>query len=450
MSALGFNLAVTRWEEGLQGEDRDGREAWCRDLRAAGFTLAVEFPRSPLDASGDTNAARERWNAFWESPPGGAVPDLVLLEAASAEEALSTAGFLRSIGVRAPLGAFPSPGNAQPYATARALDFCVGRFDWDKPRTGPDVATRFSNQSVLSDPEAAPLAEAAFSRAEGKPFLARGGGAWPNLHAVEWPLWASVAAAFQDWDGLLVETPWGRWEAGSPEPSPYAALWGASALLFRRGDLPVATMTARVPSPDEEAYDGKAAGKLARTAHRLVASPGAVSVPPARMDAKLRKVVADNGRWEWQGNIGLFRAGCPRSQVLIGFLANRRLENYAWSVETANLFGAFALTSLTEDATQSAKTLLVSGAARQEYAGAKFNAARTAVMKSAEGGVRSEPLKGRVTIFRAKADSTLRARAFDSAGRVTAKTVPLSWKKKSVTFKWPEGSAWVILESGLR
>ncbi len=450
MSACGFNLAVVRWEWGLEGERREALGAWCRDLQASGFTLAVEFPRVPLDDSGDTGVARERWNEFWGSPPGGVEPDLAWLHAASPEEALVTAGVLRTMGARAPLGALPERDADRAYEIARALDFCTGSFDWDEPQTGPKGARRFLNRSVLSDPAVSPLAEAAFSRAEGKPFLARGGGAWPNAHAVEWPLWASVAAAFQDWDGLLVETPWGRWEGASVEPSPYAALWAASSLLFRRGDLPTASLTARVPSPDEKSFDENEAGLLARMAHRLVASSGPASVPSARTDSTLRKVVADNGRWEWQGNIGLFRAGSPRSQALIGFLSHRRLENGAWSVETSNLFAVFALTSLTKDPTASAKSLLVTASARQEFGGAKFNAARTALLSPAEDGARGEPLKGRVTVFRAKADPTLRARAYDATGRVTLKAVPLSWKGKSVTFKWPAGSAWVILESGLR
>lgn len=442
----GFNLV----ELPLPAADRvswaASFSAWRRSAVSHHLYLALSVP-----APGEGDAA-SREGGFWSAAsPEGVAPGedpvvaWITLEADSPEAAARYRQELTAAGARVPISARPGGEGDDDPSVEPSLDFGEGEASWDEPVREGDGIDSFSNQSLLTAPESGILVRLSSARLPGRPFVARVGEGWPNGYAVEGPAFFAVMGAFQGWDALLVRTPWGRWDDEGPAATPASALWPAVSLLFRRGDVAPAKLTASVGAALRE---GDLASSLAWWSHALRGGRGAAGAPAARIDPKLKKVVADNGRWEWQANIGVFRAGSPRSQVLAGFLSNRPLGNYAWDVQSPNPFAVFILSSLTDDATALSRRLMVTAVARYEREGARFNPSRTALLAPGGGAILWERVRAKVTIVRSKADPTLAAAAYDAAGHALKKTVPLVWRRKSVAFSWPEGAVWVLLESG--
>lgn len=451
LSSCGFNLLRLTWDGADEARSASAFVSW-RETAAAHhlfMQLSVNVPPESFPATSSASV----WGTFWTAPMGeGAAPKddsllaLVSLSAESAEKDDQAVKILRTLGVTAPFSVEPTGNESEAPSPARSLDYCEGDFIWDEPRKGSDGFERFSNRSLLTNPDSGLMAKASVCRAAGKPFIVRAGEGWPNAYACEGPVLQAVMGAFQDWDGLLLETLWGRWGSTEPSANPLSSLYPAAALLFLRGDVAPAKQAGSVGEEREETGEN-AASNLGWWAHGLYAGKGKPRVPVSKTDPKLKKVVADNGRWEWQGNVGLFKAGSPKTQALAGFLSHRPLGNYAWNVESSNPFAVFTLTSLTEDGTALSRRLLVTAAGRYEWEDAKFNPLRTALLSGGNGALLMEPVKAKVTLLRSKADPRLTAKAYDAAGNWTKKFVKLTWRGKTVLFDWPEGASWVLLES---
>lgn len=451
LSSCGFNLLRLTWDGADEVRSTSAYIAW-RETAAAHHLFLQLSVTAPPESFPATSSASV-WGTFWTATMGNGVAPkddpllaLVSLSAESAEKADQARKVLRDLGVTAPLSAEFAGNEVDVPSWTRSLDYNEGTFFWDEPQKDSDGFWRFSNRSLLTNPDSGLMAKVSVCRAEGKPFIVHVGEGWPNAYACEGPVLQAVMGAFQDWDGLLVKTVWGRWDSTESSMNPLTSLYPAAALLFLRGDVAPAKQTGSVGEEIEETGES-AASNLGGWAHSLYAGTGKSRIPVSKADPQLKKVVADNGRWEWQGNIGLFKAGSPKTQVLAGFLSHRLLANYAWDVQSPNPFAAFILTSLTEDGTALSRRLLVSAAGRYEWEDAKFNNMRTALLSGGNGALLMEPVKARVTILRSKADPRLIAKAYDAAGNWTRKFIKLTWKGKNVLFDWPEGASWVLLES---
>jgi|GEM_PF-3443482 len=441
--ASGFNLLELSWE---------GHEdaSWPKTYAAWSATAAAHRLYLKVVCSAPVN---DGVDPFWTTPmENGVAPKddpalaLVTVRVETLEQAAQAKEALQAVGVLAPVSASPLGDETDPSTLSRSLDFSEGDASWDKPQRDMEGVTRFSNEAWVTAPESGLMADLSRYRRSGRPFLARAGHGWPNAYAVEGPMLHAVMGAFQDWDGLIVPDAWGGWDQASLSAGPAASAWPAAARLFPPGDIAPAKMTAPVGA-GREAEGASASTELGWWAHGLYAGEGSPRVPAAKVDNRLEKVVADNGRWEWQGNIGVFRAGSPRSQVLVGFLSNRSLGNYAWDVKTTTPFAAFALTSLTADATALSRRVLLTALGRYEVEGAKFNPTRTALLVPGQGTLLAEPLKAQVTLYRSRVETGLRLRAFDAMGQPLPKDIKRTWVGKNLYFHWPEGALWVLLES---
>ena len=347
----------------------------------------------------------------------------------------------RTRGWSQPLGRSAGPeGGAD--GSGPVYDYTEATFGWDVPQTSPDGLVRFDGQALTTSPGKWDLPEACADRRSGQPFIGRFQGGWPNPYAVELPVLVATQAAFQDWDGLLVDSPDGLGEDPGSAGSPFAALWPGLSLMFLRGDLTPARLAVGIPATGVEG-----SGRLASLGHRMVSEGGkAPALDPAA--AKIEKVPADNDRWVWQGNIGLFRAGAPAFQAFTGFLAHRDLSNYAWAVDTPNLFSSFTMVSTTGEPTQTAKRLWITASARYEREGAKFNRERTALLAAPTEGIRLEPIQAKISVVRRSANAGLQARAYDASGKRLGERVAVQWKGKVLMFKWPLGASSVLLDWG--
>jgi len=452
LSACGFNLIRLSWDGSEEARFQASYDTW-RELAATHhmfLQLAVNAPLEPFTSTSPASV----WGTFWTAPrTNGLAPKddpvlaLVSVAVESKEKAEQEQQTLVRAGVSTPLSAEPTGNETEGPALARSLDFSSGVFAWDEPQMDSDGIGRFSDQALLTTPDSGLMAKMSTCRDAGKPFIAQVGEGWPNAYSCEGPILQAVMGSFQDWDGLMVRTVWGRWGQKEPAMNPASSLWPAAALLFLRGDVAVAKQSGNVGDAMEDSGES-AASNLGWWAHRLSAGKGTLRVPVAKVDPKLKKVVADNGRWEWQGNIGLFKVGSAKTQVLAGYLSHRPLANYAWDVQSPNPFVVLTLTSLTEDGTALSRRLLVTAAGRYEYEGASFNAARSALLSEGRGGLLMEPLKAKVMVLRSKVDPGMTAQPFDLAGHRMKKKIKLTWKGKNVSFVWPEGATWVLMESG--
>jgi len=438
LSAEGFNLVSLPWRFDAPDPPTTARALWGGILRESSMSLELTFSGERPDPTacptpcGPNKDPLENWKDLpivlgrFEDP-SGAAPD---------PQAFRTLGWSRPIGRS--LGA----DGAEDKGSGPGFDYAEASFGWDVPQASPDGLARFDGEALSASPAKWDLPEACATRRSGQPFIGRFRGGWPNPYAVELPVLAATQAAFQDWDGVLLDQPEGLGDDPGSAGSPFAALWPGLSIMFLRGDLAPARRAVGIPPTGVEGTR-----RLASLGHRMMSEGGA---PPA-LDpaaAKIERVSADNDRWVWQGNIGLFRAGAPAFQAFTGFLAHRDLSNYAWTVDTPNLFSSFTMVSTTGEPTLTAKRLWITAAARYEREGAKFNRARTAMLVPPTDGIRLEPIQARISVVRQGANAVVRAGAFDLTGERLTERVALQWKGKVLSFKWPPGASSVLLDWG--
>ena len=337
---------------------------------------------------------------------------------------------LRKIGVRIPIAGTNWSINLGVHDAQAVTDFNDSHVYWNFPTWESPNGTHC--RPMVSEYENT-FHTLSMERALGKPFfVSEWDHAWPDPYRAESSLAYAAVAALQGWGGLTIHTyrysthsPWDRLGATTINGITYRnhfdsfndpakfGLFPAAALLFRRGDLKPAEKAVAVSVPESmpdyllKRPQDIAALSVVSELHRVgVVLPDApaqadVTVTPEQrlVQPEAGEVLADTGEmWRsWAKGWGWIDT--PRTKVVYGALAKAgHVALKGLSLEAQNAFGTVALSSLTDEATETSDTLLLSAIGNADNTDAKYSEDGTRMLDFGHAPVLIEPITATVEI----------------------------------------------------
>jgi hypothetical protein len=332
-------------------------------------------------------------------------------------------------------------------ASMAQLDIVDSHVYWQHPsytsdKSGKRTGFTIPNTPMVDDPLHSAPVQLSRTAVAGKPFtVSEVNHPFPAEYGCEGVPVLAAYAALQDWDGVfwytlghedptkLKDAAMGHFDLANDPVK--MAQFSAGALVFLRGDVKPANRTvSRTYSPEQVieslrlprseipyftpgfplalplihgvrvgSFEGPATGSLE-----------SFSADPIR---------SDTGELTWM--VGEKRSGrvlidTPRSQALVGYLAQspaatRHLQSH---VQTA--FCAITLSALDDQPIASSSRLLLTTAARVANTGMQWNATRTSLENWGKAPSRIEPVTGSVVLTGLQSGRTVTAQALDSSG----------------------------------
>ena len=286
----------------------------------------------------------------------------------------------------------------------------------------------------------------AWERVLGKPSIVSG---WntclPNEYSVEGPGLMAAYGLLQGWDAVLelgYLTP--RW-LSQPSNSPFDLLgnpaqllqYPAVATMFHRQDVKEAPLLAEMLYGTDEVFDWaddhlplpQEAALVGKVGFRFTASPRAAALEQMAglWNQATRTARSSTGELNWNANEGLVTIETPRTQAMIGFLANGERRLNSLMIATPTRFGAVWVTAMDgERAINTAEHILITAVGPSHNTGMEWaQTAQTApnrttpywrVTQEGSSPVQIEAIRGELRV-RSQLAERLKAFALDYNGR---------------------------------
>jgi hypothetical protein len=322
----------------------------------------------------------------------------------------------------------------------------LGQAAWNKPAAGI-APLIFNDDPMTLHPDKSLPAQLSWIRPLGAPYGVFWQDSRPNEYLSETPLLMASYGLFENWAVVLgmnvSEMDWANELEMDGDLSNKPSLWlqwPIAALAYLRGDLKQGQLFV-LKTPDST--DLSPLNKLKVLAHRSGFNPGPhrlTTDPTGEVGLKVKvpdqSFTTDDKQINWQGNSGVIQIESSRFQAFIGFLANRKLNNPAWSVETPNLFASLCAISLTDGPLLTSTHLLVSGVTRMENTGMIYNEIKTKLLDMGKTPVLVEPLTAKITLKRIRKDPKLKVRGLDANGKAVETKIPSKWSQNHWTISW--------------
>ena len=311
----------------------------------------------------------------------------------------------------------------QPLLTSNEnMDFIDAHVYWQHPAIWGK-----RNTAMVNDPLDSIVIKLSRSTMEGKAFVvSEVNHPNPNNYTSEMiPLLASYAA-YQDWDGIYfytfepkVDNNWDRYVFDqfdiTLDPVKMIQM-KTGALLFSRADIsPYRKLITRSYS-DKQVYETMRMPEK----ERPFFTPGFSKATPLLHGSRIRSLhnasehpqfnpanplnppyLSDTKELFWDtenGDNGIFTIDTPRSQGIVGFQKERKIETFHLATEIQNPFASIVLSSLSETPIRRANKLLLTACARWENTAVVWNQRTTLWDEWGHGPTLIEPVKGWVLL----------------------------------------------------
>ncbi|MBN2506964.1 MAG: hypothetical protein JXQ71_09745 [Verrucomicrobia bacterium] len=394
------------------------------------------------------------------------------------------AKFLREdLGVRSLLIANSDHGHGMsgyPLTSSMAqLDIVDGHVYWQHPnyttdpKSGRRTGFTLANTPMVDDPQRSTPVQLSRTAVAGKPYtVSEVNHPFPSEYACEGVPVLAAYAALQDWDGVFWYTlahedatrvpdfALGHFDFAN-DPVKMSQL-AAGALLFLRGDVRPAQRTVTRTYSREQVVEslrlpwkegpyftpGFPLALPLQHAVRVASFDG----PPtgAFETVPAHPIESDTGELAWfAGGKGAGRVivDTPRSQALVGYLANTGAQTRNLRAEIQTPFCALTLNALDNQPVASAGRLLLTATARVANSGMVWNEKRTSLETWGKAPARIEPVAGRVFLRGLEAARELVAQPLDAAGEPMGPATVLTRAGRdwSLTLGQPRATPWQVL-----
>lgn len=314
------------------------------------------------------------------------------------------------------------------------------------------------NTAMVADADFGTFPNPAMNRVAGKPFtVSEYNHAAPSNFSVETlPLIVSYAA-WQDWDGVFLfdyQSDRNKWRTDQIEnffsvdshPGKIAFL-PAAALLFLRGEVPVAPLAQTLRIPQDQVVPLAAASGDTKNVWKNNGATNA-TVLQARLGIEFitqgitsvepsARAGQPAGGLQWSPVEGRFSYTSPQAQFAVTkYSQNTKAVFPNWSYDlgtSQNDFAALALASRDNLPIEQSHSLLLTVAGNVENTGMGWNAEHTSVSdKWGTGPVAAEGITGRITVRADQAGTVVYA--LDASGNRT-QALPAQWLNGTLSFE---------------
>lgn len=338
---------------------------------------------------------------------------------------------LREIGVKIPLNGTNWSINLGVTTAQGEMDYCDSHCYWNFPLWESSGTSTMPMVSSLENS----FKSLAASRLSGKPFfVSEWDHAWPDEWRAESSLAYAAVAAFQGWSGVTIHTyRYSTWEAedrlgggaetingityrnhfdAANDPAKFGLFYHA-ALILRRGDLQPGASWVNVEVTGEgdewlliKPDDLPALTGLVERHRTGMLLPGQEATQgdshPAGetcVSEKDGEVFSDTGEmWRsWQKGYGWIDT--PSSKAVYGFVDTvPRITLKGLEIEAKTDFAVIALSSLTRDPLEEAKSILLTAVGRCDNSEAEYNTSHTLQTSFGHTPVLIEPIQAVITL----------------------------------------------------
>jgi hypothetical protein len=341
-----------------------------------------------------------------------------------------------------------------------SMDIIDGHTYWQHPEY------YVTKSAMVNDPFNSTVVELSRSAIAGKPYtVSEVNNPFPNDYAGEGIPTLAAYGSLQDWDGIMwytfepkIDPDWKSYVGDAfdisldPVKMPELA---QGALMFLRADVAKARTTIERSYSRQQVFDSM----LLPTSERPFYTPGFPRDLPLQHEVRISSlegaptqlfvqtmppdpILSDTGELAWYTSTqqtGLVTIDTPRSQALIGFVAEQRKSSSNLAADVSNRFCTILLSSMDEQPiARSAKLLLVAGGA-VENTGQVWNTAGTDVTSAGGPPSLIEQVKGTITLRRIQSARTVTLQAIDGAGQPLGAAVEATAKGND--WKIPIGGA---------
>ncbi len=378
------------------------------------------------------------------------------------------------VGTSAHAGAF------SPYpllASTSVLDIVDGHTYWQHPSyerdpaTGKTLSWTIRNTPMVNEPLKSTVQTLSRNAVLGKPYtVSEVNHPYPSEYASEGIPILAAYGALHDWDGIFLysfsHAPPRNWDGRLSffdirhDPVKMSQM-AAGALLFLRGDVASAKTISKRSYTEEEVIESlrmsgneapifdPAYAPVLPLIHAARISSFNAESPPQEAPVT-NPIPSDTNELAWHlsgGGNGLVSVDAPRSQGLVGFVKENRIETLNLAAEVANGFCALTLHSLDgEPISESSKLLLATGS-RVGMTGMVWNEERTTVTESGEPPATIETVVGRFVIRGLNGAAGATLHPLDGAGKPAgSKEMDCSGGECSVRIDAGEATPWYWIE----
>lgn len=361
-------------------------------------------------------------------------------------------------------------------STAR-LDVVDGHVYWQHPHyltdaAGKQIGFDIPNTPMVNDPQRSTVVQLARSAMAGKPYtISEVNHPYPNEYACEGLPILAAYAALQDWDGLfwytlthepvIDEKPRTRGHFDfAPDPQRMTQLV-AGAVMFLRGDVRPAKQTVRRSYSKEQVYESLRMSyaesplftpglpKALPLIHGMRIAGFDRSVMETPVEKPVEPFVSDTGELRWANaakKLGVVTVDTPKSQALVGFLAENAPSTKNLTVQLDTRFAAVTLSAIDDRPIAQSKKLLLTATARTANTGQVWNEKRTTLENWGAAPRLIEPVTGVVSFKNLSHAKQLKATPLSASGVPLGESLPGTrvgehWELK---FGTPATTMWVV------
>lgn len=343
-------------------------------------------------------------------------------------------------------------------ASLAQLDIVDGHIYWQHPnyltdpKTGRRAGFTVGNTPMVDEPLRSSVVQLSRSAVAGKPYtVSEANHPFPNECACEGVPILAAYAALQDWDGifwytLAHEDVTTMQDAAlsffdfAKDPVKMSQL-AAGALLFLRGDVrPARRVVGRSYSRDqvieslrlgwsEAPYFTPGFPRALPLQHavRITSFDGPPTaafkpVPAGSIESDTRELTWRAG----EKRSGLVIVDTPRSQALIGHVAQPDAKTKHLRAEIQTPFCALTLGALDNKPVSAAGRLLLTATARVANSGMTWNAKHTSLEKWGAAPVRIEPVAGKIVLTALASAREVVAQPLDGVGQPLGQPIALA------------------------
>lgn len=385
--------------------------------------------------------------------------------------------YLRSIGVKVPIGSSNLPYNNLNLAVDSNMDFIDMHAYWDIS----DTLDRLHNRPLVMQSSLNPatiINKVSSAKVYQKPLIStEWGSLWPNDWRAVDVLATASYARLNDWDGLFLYAYNGGWDMswdnllekklyyGSVifnDPAKMG-LFPVASLIFLRGDVHEAMNKYRVSYNIDKLFDMKnsyedklkTAGvsyvsKLEKDFYKTLDRPnsGETSYPYLKEVAKKnKKVLSDTGELISDYEKGIFILKSPKTFSFAGFLdKEKQCESNGIEFSIASDFATVTATSLDGKKLRNSKHILITIVGRVRNKGQKLAPHLTKkpddlvrdvyILNKGTEPILVEPIEGNVSIKRNRSRGSIRVFSLNEFG-LRESEVPVDVDANKFSFSIP-------------
>jgi len=368
-------------------------------------------------------------------------------------------GYLKkTLGVKVPVLATADHSHSSSgyylVADTSLLDVVDGHTYWQHPGD-----RNYRHAPMVNDPLNSTVAELSRTAVAGQPYtVSEVNNPFPNQFGSEGIPILAAYAGLQDWDAVVWYTfepkkdkDWAPY-VGDPfdlslDPVKMPQL-AAGALMFLRGDIQPAKVTVERSYSRAQVLDSRRTPGLERPyftpgvpasvallhGSRVASFDGEPTAPFAVPDTGT--FTSDTGQLVWSGyarQAGVVTMDSPRSQGLVGFVAQNEVAVTNLAARVRNEFCAIVLNSLDGEPIAGAGRLLLTTGTRVENTGMKWDAARARVLEQGHSPTLIEPLTGTIILRNLTKAKRILAQPLDGSGHrlgepILARETPSGWE----------------------